>query len=130
MSWPRLECSEPTDTSPPDLPEDFWHALVLALLNEAPSSRHELRDQLCRMGVPDNGHGVERALRELEHRGLVYAGDDAAMRCSAGTYRLTRDGSERLGDAVLDLRGTEVLLGRFLARCAERLVTDTRREPA
>lgn len=64
--------------------------------------------------------GAAALLRELERQGHVDHAEDGA---GAGRiYSLTLAGAQRLGIAADDLRSTQILLDRFLARCGERLV--------
>ena len=102
------------------LPDDYGCACVLLLLQEQPSSGHELGERLRPLGLGEP-EGLPRTLRRLEWVGLVRAaGGDGDG--SGTTYHLTPAGAERLGAVAVDLRATCALLGWFLARCGERLV--------
>ncbi|MGH2839823.1 MAG: hypothetical protein ACRDKY_03235 [Solirubrobacteraceae bacterium] len=123
MSSRRVEWARSTAATGLDLPEHFGCACLLLVLNEGPAGWQELCDRMRRLGLPaEDPARVDRALQELERVGFVWADDAAAIRCAGGTYGLTFAGSEQLGLAREDLRGTRALLSRFLARCGERIV--------
>ena len=107
-----------------DISDDFERACMLLLLGQQPASGRELCERLHTTGLaePDTTQ-VDLALQAFECIGLVCvcaSGRAAADRM----YRLTPAGADRLVSAVDDLRGAQVLLGWFLARCAEHLVRD------
>jgi DNA-binding PadR family transcriptional regulator len=104
--------------SPPDLTEDFSSTCVLLLLDERPATAAELCERLGRLGLLDadtDPARVEEILGALRDDGLVELGEE-------DLYALTLHGAHRLGIAADDLRSTQMLLDRFLARCGERLV--------
>jgi hypothetical protein len=90
------------------------------LLHERPASSRELGDRLVGLGLAaGDPAGIELVLTALARAGLTrpLGGDFVCP-----TYRLTAAGTERLAAANEDLRRTQVLLERFIARCAERIV--------
>ena len=110
------------DAAQLDLRDDFWCACVLLLLSERAADSHELSERLRRVGqLGDDPGRVSVALAALEDEGLVRAiGGTPAYR-GAMSYCVTGEGAARLALAGEELRGALVILGRFLARCGERL---------
>jgi hypothetical protein len=101
---------------------DFESACMLLLLGQRPASGSQLCEWLNATGLADTDHSqVDRALRAFESSGLVHASGTAE---SGRTYRLTPEGTARLGGAAEDLRAAQVMLGWFLARCSEHVVLD------
>lgn len=101
---------------------DFERACLLLLLGQGPGTAGELCARLHVAGLADTHRSqVDEALRAFEGIGLVDARDGAG---ADPTYRLTPEGAAQLGRAASDLRGTQVLLGWFLARCGEHVVLD------
>jgi hypothetical protein len=96
---------------------EFAQTCVLLLLHEQPLGRDELSERLRRVGLNCDHRWTGGALHALQELGLVWIGDDAD---AAG--HLTPEGRQWLGDAADDLRSTQVLLSRFLARSGERIV--------
>ncbi len=104
-----------------ELPRDFAGACVLMLLHDRGEySADDLRGRLAEVGLGE-GEGevgsAEEILEALEHAGLV---QETGSSPGVASYRLTPFGGEQLQLALDDLRGTQVLIGRFLARCEER----------
>jgi DNA-binding PadR family transcriptional regulator len=102
----------------PDL-EDFSSTCLLLLLDERPATAEELCARLGQLGLLEADSEparVEEILDALKADGLVLVRGDERL------YSLTLDGAQRLGIAADDLRSTQMLLDRFLARCGERLV--------
>lgn len=104
--------------------DDFYDHLlnvcVLLLLQESPINSTELPERLRPLGFETTVKAAEAALDRLRDAGLVRPGDGASER-----YAVTADGREWLRRATKDLRRTEVVLGGFLARCGERLISLT-----
>jgi len=110
------------DTAHLDLRDDFWSTCLLLVLSERAADSFELGEQLRGLGQLDDDPGrVSDTLLEFEHSGLVRAVGEGSAGRGAKTYCLTCEGSERLGRASDELRGTLVMLGRFLARFGEHL---------
>lgn len=110
--------------------DDFYdhllHVCLLLLLQEAPAACADLRERLRPLGFEQTTAAVESTLDVLAAGGLVrstlqQSGDGAGVRL----YAVTGDGSSWLRSATMDLRRTEVVLGGFLARCGERLLSLT-----
>lgn len=110
--------------------DEFYDHLLqvclLLLLQEAPAPCADLRERLRPLGFEQTATAVESTLDVLAAGGLVQstlqrAGDGAGVR----VYAVTSDGSSWLRSATTDLRRTEVVLGGFLARCGERLLSLT-----
>ncbi len=109
------------DAAQLDLRDDFWCACVLLLLSERAADTSELSERLRCVGqLGDDPGRVSHALAALEDGGLVRAVGDAPRR-GDGPYCVTGEGAARLALAREELRGALVILGRFLARCGERL---------
>lgn len=97
---------------------NFSCTCLLLLLDERPATAEELWQRLAQLGLIDDDAGPARAqalLFALEDEGFVEVAEHRR-------YSLTIDGAQRLGIAADDLRSTQILLDRFLARCGERLV--------
>lgn len=101
-------------------PRNFLQPCLLLLLREHADHGYELVSRLgpIQAGEHDPG-GVYRALRGLEHRGLVRSewstsGAGPARR----TYHLTSDGSAFLDAQAAELQQVEEVLHRFLERYA------------
>lgn len=99
-------------------PRNFLHPCLLLLLRERADHGYELVTRLRPMhdAESDTG-GVYRALRTLEHRGLV-----RSEWCTSGTgparrtYHLTDDGCAFLDEQVAELEQMQVALHRFMDR--------------
>lgn len=106
--------------------DHLLHVCLLLLLREAPAMGADLRERLRPLGFDQTTAGVESALDVLAAGGLVRA---TLQRSPDGVvvrrYTVTSDGSSWLRTATTDLRRTEVVLGGFLARCGERLLSLT-----
>ena len=106
--------------------EHLLHVCLLLLLHEGPATPAELRERLRPLGFAQTTTAVESTLDILAAGGLVRSklersADGAGLRL----YTATGDGSSWLRSATMDLRRTEVVLGGFLARCGERLLSLT-----
>lgn len=106
--------------------EHLLHVCLLLLLQEGPAAPVDLRERLRPLGFAQTTATVESTLDILAAGGLVRStlkrsADGADVRL----YAATGDGSSWLRSATTDLRRTEVVLGGFLARCGERLLSLT-----
>lgn len=114
-----LNGASPAAATQPDLTEDFSYTCLLLLLDERPATAGELCLRLRDLGLIDGDAAdsarVEEILGALQDDELVQVVEHAR-------FSLTLDGAQRLGIAADDLRSTQILLDRFLARCGERLV--------
>lgn len=104
--------------------DHLLHVCLLLLLQERSASGVELRERLRPLGFEQATAAVESTLDVLAAAGLVQG---ALERADDGrrirVYSVTPDGTSWLRSATLDLRRTEVVLGGFLARCGERLLS-------
>jgi PadR family transcriptional regulator PadR len=108
-------------------PRNFLQPCLLLLLRERADHGYELVSRLApmHMGESDSG-GVYRALRGMEHRGLV-----RSEWCTSGagparrTYYLTTDGAAFLDAQVAELRQVHGVLHRFLDRYARGIVGES-----
>jgi DNA-binding PadR family transcriptional regulator len=121
----RARSSESTSTvgvTGLDPSADFESACLLLLLGRHPASGSELCSRLQRTGLADIDRAqVDEMLRAFERAGLARASGSSD---ADQTYRLTPAGVARLDSAADDLRGAQVMLGWFLARCGEHVVLD------
>jgi PadR family transcriptional regulator, regulatory protein PadR len=114
------------------LPKNFIRPCVLLLLREHPAHGYDLIERLRSFGFTRDDPGrLYRALRALEHEGLVHSGWEAS---EAGPdrriYELTRAGMEALHHEVRTLaEGARVLEG-FLSRYEEFVALDPGRATA
>jgi len=134
MAAPRWEASRqpPCPASPaPDhetkddqLLDQLVHVCLVLILQDGPASPKDLCAGLQPLGLSQTPEAVEAALEVLVARGSVHcAREPSAHDRSARAYAITVDGTSWLRDATSQLRRTEVVLGDFLARCGERLVS-------
>ena len=120
----RADDPNGSQAASPDLTEDFSCTCLLLLLDERPATETELCDRLKRLGLVEQDADparIDAILQLLAEDGLVQS-DAPRSPTAARVYRLTAAGADRLGIAADDLRSTQVLLDRFLARCGERIV--------
>lgn len=119
--------ADPTSESGRD---DFYEHLLrvclLLLLEEGPGEAIELRERLRPLGFELTASAVEAALDGLAAAGLVQAqGAPSSGGGEPNSFAVTADGRAWLRGATKDLRRTEAVLGGFLARCGERLLSLT-----
>lgn len=103
--------------------DDFNSDFLLLLLDERPATAPELCARLRQLGlIEDRVDPAQVAvlLQELQTDRLVDGRENGAG--AAPVYSLTQEGAERLGVAADDLRSTQILLRRYLARYAEQFV--------
>ncbi|MFP5362676.1 MAG: hypothetical protein ACLGI5_08090 [Thermoleophilia bacterium] len=105
--------------------DDFYdhllHVCLLLLLEERASTSADVRDRLRPLGFEQTTTAVDTALQALSDAGLVLlanADGDAPV-----AYAATAEGSAWLRGATQELRRTELVLGGFLARCGDRLLS-------
>jgi len=112
------------DSAPTELYDHLLHVCLLLLLRETPAVRGDLRERLRPLGFELAAGAVDGALQELASQDLVAASDTPSGAADArAVYALTQQGDRVLTAATTDLRRTKDVLGGFLARCSERLVT-------
>lgn len=101
--------------------DHLLHVCLLLLLQERQSTSADLRDRLRPLGFEQTTTAVDTALQELSAAGLVRSVDADGE--APASYAATAEGSAWLRGATRDLRRTEVVLGGFLARCGDRLLS-------
>lgn len=108
----------PTD---PGRLRDFLRPCLLLLLREQPAHGYELLERLQPLGFArDDPGGLYRALRSLEHEGLVSSAWQASTSGpDRRIYQLTRAGMEELHRSAKALAGTRGTLDVFLSRYEE-----------
>ena len=101
--------------------DHLLHVCLLLLLEERASTSADVRDRLRPLGFEQTTTAVDTELQVLSDAGLVRSAR-ADGDAPAG-YAATPEGSAWLRGAAHDLRRTEVVLGGFLARCGDRLLS-------
>ena len=99
-------------------PKNILRAWLLLLLDEAPAHGYDLVERLEGVGVGRDAGSLYRALRGLEHEGLVRSAWEASLigpdrRC----YVVTDRGRERLRTWVGVLESVQASVAVFLDRC-------------
>lgn len=106
---------------PVGLPKSFMRACLLLLLREQSAHGYELIERLAVFGYerPDPG-GLYRALRKLEHEGLVRSGwERSHTGPQRRMYEITRMGMEELHAIATSLALGRHTLHAFLGRYEE-----------
>lgn len=109
-------------------PKNILRAWLLLLLDESPAHGYDLVERLEGVGVGRDAGSLYRALRGLEHEGLVRSTWEASLigpdrRC----YVVTDEGRQRLRAWVRILESTQHSVSVFLDRC--RSAVDEGRDP-
>lgn len=109
-------------------PKNILRAWLLLLLDESPAHGYDLVERLEIVGVGRDAGSLYRALRGLEHEGLVRSAWEASLigpdrRC----YVVTDAGRQRLREWVRILEATQNSVAVFLDRC--RSAVDEGRDP-
>lgn len=98
-------------------PKNFLRACLLLLLKEQPGHGYSLVERLREFGVDKEPGAVYRALRALEHEGLLYSAWEASSTGPARRgYELTWEGEEVLAAWSETLEATRAMLGQYLRR--------------
>lgn len=109
--------------------DDFYDHLlrvcVLLLTQERASPVAEIRDRLRPLGFEQPTAAVEGVFEELRRAGLVEPAGGQADGDAPPVHVATAQGATWLRAATSELRRTEAVLGGFLARCGERLLSLT-----
>ncbi|HWI08729.1 MAG TPA: hypothetical protein VNT54_14595 [Solirubrobacteraceae bacterium] len=106
--------------------EHLLHVCLLLLLHESAAASAQLRERLRPLGFEQVTTALEATLDVLAATGLVQSSlEHSADGRRIRVYSVTADGATWLRTATMDLRRTEVVLGGFLARCGERLLSLT-----
>lgn len=102
-------------------PKNFLRACLLLFLAEAPAHGYDLLERVRDFGLEREPGSLYRALRAMEHEGLVRSEWEASMLGpDRRRYQLTQSGLARLRGWVRHLDETRSLLDRFLDRHAAR----------
>ena len=109
-------------------PKNILRAWLLLLLNESPAHGYDLVERLEGVGVGRDAGSLYRALRGLEHEGLVRSAWEASLigpdrRC----YVVTDAGRERLRAWVGILESVQSSVAAFLDRCRSAVDEDRNR---
>jgi DNA-binding PadR family transcriptional regulator len=96
---------------------------LLLVLQDGPASAQDLRARMRPLGLAQRAGVLESALDALVGAGSVRCALQPSIGRSAPAYAVTADGDVWLREASTELRRTEVVLGDFLARCGERLLS-------
>jgi PadR family transcriptional regulator, regulatory protein PadR len=98
-------------------PKNFLRPCLLLLLKESPSYGYHLLERLAIFGFARDHGSLYRALRALEHEGLVRSEWEP---CSGGPdrrrYELTTEGEGWLDAWAASLEDTRRMLGTYLRR--------------
>lgn len=102
-------------------PRGFLRPCILLLLREQPAHGYDLLERVQAFGFAgDDPGGLYRALRKLEHEGLVAsAWEPSTAGPERRSYRLTRAGMEELHERAKELDELRDTLGDFLSRYGE-----------
>ena len=116
----------------PALPRNFLRPCLLLLLREQPAHGYDLLERLPRLGFArEDPGGVYRALRGLEHEGLVRSGwEPSAYGPDRRIYQLTRAGMEQLHRRAKDLARLRETVDVFLSRYGEFAALERAPEPS
>ena len=111
-------------------PKNFLQPCLLLLLHEQPDHGYDLVDRLRAICGADNDNGgVYRALRSLEHQGLVVSSWRMSTTGPARRiYHLTDHGVAALQERAVGLAATRDTLDGFLERYAKVVALDSARE--
>ncbi len=109
---------ERTNRNDDGQPKNFLRAWLLLLLSEDPAHGYDLVERLDALGVGRDAGSLYRALRGLEHEGLVRSAWEASLiGPDRRRYVVTDTGQERLRTWVGILDGVQASLTAFLDRC-------------
>lgn len=107
-------------------PRNFLRACLLLFLAEAPAHGYDLLEQVRGFGFEREPGTLYRALRALEHDGLVRSEWEASLvGPDRRRYQLTEAGRDRLSLWVDHLGQTRSLLELFLHRHASQSLVGT-----
>lgn len=99
-------------------PKNILRAWLLLLLSEAPAHGYDLVERLDALGVGRDAGSLYRALRGLEHEGLVSSAWEASLiGPDRRRYVVTDTGKARLREWVGVLERVQTSLDRLLDRC-------------
>jgi poly-beta-hydroxybutyrate-responsive repressor len=99
-------------------PKNFLRAWLLLLLTESPAHGYDLVERLDALGVGRDAGSLYRALRGLEHEGLVRSAWEASLiGPDRRRYVVTETGQDRLRAWIGVLEGVKASLDAFLDRC-------------
>jgi DNA-binding PadR family transcriptional regulator len=116
----------PRRRGPAALSEQLLTASVLLLLHDGPATSEEVCDGLAPFGLHEHPDALQRRLESMEEVGLVFSTwGPAASAPERHTFHIAPEGMQWLRHAAGALETTEFFLGAFVARCAERCLTQT-----
>jgi poly-beta-hydroxybutyrate-responsive repressor len=99
-------------------PKNFLRAWLLLLLTESPAHGYDLVERLDSLDVGRDAGSLYRALRALEHEGLVRSTWEASLiGPDRRRYVVTETGQERLRAWADVLEAVQASLAAFLDRC-------------
>lgn len=99
-------------------PKNFLRAWLLLLLTESPAHGYDLVERLDTLDVGRDAGSLYRALRALEHEGLVRSAWEASLiGPDRRRYVVTEAGEARLRGWVDILEAVRASLTIFLDRC-------------
>lgn len=99
-------------------------ASVLLLLNDTPATSQDVCDGLAALGLHQHPASLQRRLESMEDVGLVFSTWGPSVGTpERHTFHIASDGTQWLRHAARELQSTELVLGAFVARCAEHCLT-------
>jgi DNA-binding PadR family transcriptional regulator len=111
---------------PAALSEQLLTASVLLLLHDSPATSEDVCAELAPFGLHEQQTALQRRLESMEDAGLVFSTwGPAASAPERHTFHIAPEGMQWLRHAAGELESTEFFLGAFVARCAERCLTQT-----
>jgi poly-beta-hydroxybutyrate-responsive repressor len=98
-------------------PKKFLRPCLLLLLKESPAHGYDLLERLREFQLERDPGGIYRALRSMEHEGLVWSSWESSYRGpDRRRYELTPRGDEFLARWADALDETQRVLARYLDR--------------
>lgn len=99
------------------LPGNYLRAALLLLVHERPGHGYDLHVRLGDLGVETDSGVVYRAMRQLEHEGLVVSAWEASDSGPARrSYEVTFDGEDHLGALATVMQQRHASLQTFIDR--------------
>ncbi len=105
------------DDEPTSHPRNFLRSCVLLLLAETPAHGYDLLERLTEFGLDSNPGGLYRALRSMEHGGLIRsAWKPSMLGPDRRLYTLTARGSRQLDASANALERIRNTIELYLER--------------